>query len=917
LSPESPHASIQTTPHVVKKSSAGTSLVIVESPTKAKTIKGFLPDGFVVEASVGHVRDLPPSADEIPASVKGEKWARLGIDIENDFAPLYVVPQAKREQVRKLKKLLEDAKEVYLATDEDREGESISWHLVEVLAPDVPMKRLVFHEITKEAIQHALAHPRDLDRGMVEAQETRRLVDRLYGYEVSPILWRKIGPGLSAGRVQSVAIRLIVERERARLAFRRATYWDLVGTFAARSDSAGGAKTPFQAELVSVGGKRVASGRDFDADTGLLKNGSDALWLDEGGAQALITELSSAKWAVDSVESKPYTERPGPPFTTSTLQQEANRKLRMSARQTMQAAQRLYENGFITYMRTDSTTLSDQALEQTRKQIASMYGKNYLPSEPRRYKTKVKNAQEAHEAIRPSGDFKSPEDVARAVGRDEARVYELIWKRTMACQMEDARGQRVTLKVRGGRALMQTTGKTIEFPGFLRAYVEGADDPDAELADKETVLPSVVPGQALDCAELAAKDHTTQPPARYTEASLVKELEANGVGRPSTYAATIDTIVRRDYVTKDGNALVPTFTAFAVVGLLEQHFEKLVDVAFTARMEDDLDRISLGEMASTPYLKRFYFGEDGNSATGLKDLVGQEIDARTVCTLPLGKDTEGREITIRVGKYGPYLERGEDRANIPDGLPPDELTLAKAMELFEKDTGPQQLGVHPENGKPIFLKVGRFGPYVQCGDKDDEEKPKMKSLLPGMVPQEVDLATALRLLSLPRTVGVNPANNEPILADLGRYGPYLRCGSDTRSLKDPSEIFGLDLDGALAVLATEKKGRGRSVEVLRELGANPEGVAVKLLAGRYGPYVSDGETNASVPKDREAESVQLPDALEWLAARKAAGPSKKKRSRKAAAGGAAATKKASKKAAKKATKKAAKRATKKAAGEAS
>jgi DNA topoisomerase-1 len=895
---------------VVKKSAEGTSLVIVESPTKAKTIKGFLPPGFVVEASVGHVRDLPPSADEIPASVKGEKWARLGIDIENDFAPLYVVPQSKREQVRKLKKLLEDAKEVYLATDEDREGESISWHLVEVLAPDVPLKRLVFHEITREAIENALLHPRELDHGLVQAQETRRLLDRLYGYEVSPILWRKIGPGLSAGRVQSVAVRLIVQRERERLAFHRATYWDLVGTFAARA----GQRTPFTAELVSVGGKRVASGRDFDPDTGLLKDASDALWLDESAAGALIAELRTANWVVDALESKPFTERPGPPFTTSTLQQEANRKLRLSARQTMQAAQRLYESGYITYMRTDSTSLSEQALTNARRQIEAMYGRDYLPSEPRRYRTKVKNAQEAHEAIRPAGDFKTPEEVARAVGRDEARVYELIWKRTMACQMADAKGQRVTLKVRGGRALMQTSGKTIEFPGFLRAYVEGADDPDAELADKETVLPNVAAGQALDCTELAAKDHTTQPPARYTEASLVKELEASGVGRPSTYAATIDTIVRREYVTKDGNALVPTFTAFAVVGLLERHFEKLVDVDFTARMEDDLDRISLGEMASTPYLRRFYFGENG-ADRGLKDLVAQEIDARTACTLPLGRDGEGREITVRVGKYGPYLERGEDRASIPEGLPPDELTLAKAVELFEKDTGPQQLGVHPESGKPIFLKSGRFGPYVQCGDKDDEEKPKMKSLLPGMVPQEVDLETALRLLSLPRTVGVNPANGEPVLADLGRYGPYLRCGSETRSLKDPAEIFALDLDGALAVLATEKKGGRRGAEVLRELGATAEGVLVKLLAGRYGPYVSDGTTNASVPKEREADTVTLEDAVGWLAARAAAGPARKKRTRKASADGAAkATKKtASKKVAKKASKKVAKKAAKKAA----
>ncbi|MEZ5977298.1 MAG: type I DNA topoisomerase [Planctomycetota bacterium] len=885
---------------MVKKNADGITLVIVESPTKAKTITGFLPKGYVVEASVGHVRDLPTSAKEIPASHKGEKWARLGIDIDNDFAPLYVVPQSKKEQVRKLKDLVKQADEIYLATDEDREGESISWHLMEVLQPKVKPKRLVFHEITREAIHEALEHPRDLHEGLVQAQETRRLLDRLYGYEVSPILWKKIGPGLSAGRVQSVAVRLIVQRERERKSFRRATYWDLVGSFAAPQGR-------FDATLVTVDGKRVASGRDFDPDTGLLSAGSNALWIDEAGAQSLIDELRDVAWSVESIESKPFTERPSPPFTTSTLQQESNRKLRLSARDTMRAAQRLYESGFITYMRTDSTTLSEQALGHTREQIERLYGKDYLPAEPRRYKTKVQNAQEAHEAIRPAGDFRTPDDVRKQVGADEARVYELIWKRTMACQMADAKGHRVTLKVKGGRAVMQTSGKTIDFPGFLRAYVEGADDPEAELADKETVLPAVTAGQSVDCEKLVAKDHTTQPPARYTEASLVKELESNGVGRPSTYASIIDTILRREYVVKQSNALVPTFTAFAVVGLLERHFENLVDVEFTARMESDLDRVSLGEIESTPYLRSFYFG---NGQPGLKDLLVQEIDPREACTLPLGEDEQGRTINVRVGRYGPYLERGDERASIPEGTPPDEITLEHATLLLERGSGPQELGTHPESGEPVFLKSGRFGPYVQLGTGDDGEKPKMKSLFPGMVPEEVDLETALRLLSMPRTVGTHPENGEPILADLGRYGPYLRCGSETRSLQTPEQIFAIDVDEALKILATEKRGGRRGTpEVLKDLGAEDGGEPVKLLKGRYGPYVTDGTTNASLPKDREPDGVTLAEAREWLAARAAAGPRKKKRSAKKTS-----TKKTAKKAAKKATKKAAgKKTAKKAA----
>jgi DNA topoisomerase-1 len=846
--------------------------VIVESPTKAKTISGFLPEGYLVEASVGHVRDLPPSAKEIPEAYRGQAWARLGIDIEQGFTPLYIIPEAKKKQVKKLRDLLKGASAVYLATDEDREGESISWHLREVLEPKVPVKRMVFHEITREAIRKALEEPRDLDLGLVQAQETRRILDRLYGYELSPILWRKIGPGLSAGRVQSVAVRLIVLRERERQRFVRAGYWDLLGRF----EPAG--RASFEAELTSLGGKRLATGRDFDPSTGKPTSAS-VLWLDEAAARQLQERLQRSSFRVTKLETKPYTERPQPPFTTSTLQQEANRKLRLTSRAAMQAAQRLYENGFITYMRTDSTSLSGEAIASARARIAELYGADYLPKAPRAYKTKVKNAQEAHEAIRPSSEFRRPEDVRNQLGLDEFRLYELIWKRTMACQMEDARGSRLSLEAGDGEAVFQASGKTIEFPGFLRAYVEGADDPDAELADKEIVLPSVQVGEALRLERLDAKGHTTQPPPRFTEASLVKELENNGVGRPSTYAMIIETILQRQYVTKEKGALVPSFMAFAVVGLLERYFAHLVDVAFTARMEDDLDRISLGQRESLPYLQHFYFGAGrdlgGSSEQGLKDLLGAEIDARDICTLPLGKDAAGQAINVRIGRYGPFLERGEERASIPEGLAPDELTVERAVQLLERGAGPTELGQDPASGRKVYVKAGRFGPYVQLGENGEE--PKMKSLLPGMLPEEVTLEQALRLLTLPRLVGPD-LEGEPIYADFGRYGPYIKRGSDTRSLESPEQIFEIEVPAALEVLAKEKRGGfSRSApKVLRELGPSPKGPAVKLLAGRYGPYVTDGETNASLPKGLPAEQCSLEQALELLAARAASGGGRKK-----------------------------------------
>jgi len=871
----------------------GKALVIVESPAKARTISKFLDRNYIVESSIGHIRDLPSSAKEIPPKLKKEKWARLGIDIDNDFEPLYVVPPEKKKHVSKLKSLLADVDEIYLATDEDREGESISWHLCEVLKPKVPRRRLVFHEITREAITEALSNLRDIDDRLVEAQETRRLLDRLYGYGVSPVLWKKIKHGLSAGRVQSVAVRIIVERERHRRRFVTATYWDLVATFTPHSGP------EFRASLTRLGDKRLPSGKDFDEKTGQLKAGiaKDIVLLDEAAATDLRARLARAQWRAEKIERRPYTTRPAPPFTTSTLQQEANRKLGMTARRTMQAAQRLYENGYITYMRTDSVTLAEQAISRVRELVGDLYGSEYVPDEAKRYKTKVKNAQEAHEAIRPSTEFHRPEELAGKVKGDELRLYELVWKRTVACQMREARGHRITLQVTDGDAIFQTSGKTIDFPGFLRAYVEGADDPEAELADKETILPDLEVGDSLSCKDLESKDHTTQPPARFTEASLVKELEANGVGRPSTYATIIDTIQRREYVFKRSNALVPTFTAFAVVQLMERFFEHLVDIEFTAKMEQDLDRISVGERDGLPYLEEFYFGaaggsEDSNGSpavsaasagdVGLVDLLKKEIDARESCTLGLGEDEEGRQINIRVGRYGPYLERGEDRASIPDDTAPDELTMEKAQEILRTGATDTEIGQDPQTGNPIYVKVGRYGPYVQVGENDDR---KMKSLPDGMEVPEVTLAIALKLLELPRSLGTHPdMEDSEVVVDLGRYGPYIKCGSESRSLKEDDDLFTIDLDRALALLREEKKGgwRGRTTaKVLKDLGM-PEGseTPIRLLSGRYGPYVTDGETNASLPRGSDPEQLTIQQAVELIEARRAAGPSKKKKKKK-------------------------------------
>lgn len=863
-----------------KSSTADTkSLVIVESPAKARTIGKYLGRSFHVEASIGHIRDLPSGRKEVPDKYKKEDWAYLGVNVREGFAPVYIVPPGKRQQVSKLKQALAQAKDLYLATDEDREGEAISWHLCEVLKPKVPVKRLVFHEITKEAIHDALTNPRDIDEALVRAQEARRILDRLYGYDVSQLLWKKVGRGLSAGRVQSVAVRLIVERERERIAFKSATYWDLEARFATAAGE------EFSAELVTVDGRRIPVGKDFDATTGELKDPS-LLWLNEQQARELAQRLCSGEFRIGSVESKPYRESPSAPFTTSTMQQEANRKLGFTARRTMTAAQSLYENGHITYMRTDSTTLAKVAIDAARDLVRAEYGPEYLPSQARSYESKVKNAQEAHEAIRPAGHpFELPEALRGELSSDEFRLFELIWKRTIASQMEDARGHRTAILVEGGGATFRVSGKTIDFPGFLRAYVEGSDNPQAELADRETILPAVQEGQKVSCRDMSPLDHTTQPPARYTEASLTRKLEEMGIGRPSTYASIIDTIQARDYVFKKGSALVPTWIAFAVTRLLEDHLAALVDYQFTAQMEDYLDAISRREAEQIDYLQQFYFG---NGKPGLRDQVDakeKEIDPRLLSRFYLGRPDSGPnqdEIYVRVGKFGPFLEQGERKASIPTDLPPDELTLDLAVDLLDRGQAAEEpLGICPHTHKPIFLKTGRYGPYVQLGASGDDEKPKFASLLGGMLPQDVTLDLALQLLALPRTLGNHPETHEPVTAHNGRFGPFIKCGSETRSL--PAEISLLDvtLEQALGLLSQPKqRGRIRSAprEPLKVFDPSPvTKQPVKLLDGRYGPYVTDGETNASLPRGVPPDQLTFQDALQLIADRAAHGGEKRKR----------------------------------------
>ncbi|RMB78326.1 type I DNA topoisomerase [Rhodococcus sp. SBT000017] len=947
-------------------------LVIVESPTKAKKIAPYLGSNYVVEASVGHIRDLPRGAADVPAKYKGEPWARLGVDVDHDFEALYVVSPEKKGKVAELKSLLKDADELYLATDPDREGEAIAWHLLETLNPKIPVRRMVFHEITKPAILAAAADTRDLDQDLVDAQETRRILDRLYGYEVSPVLWKKVMPKLSAGRVQSVATRIVVQRERERMAFRSAEYWDISATLDAGAEAA---PRSFGARLVNVDGNRVAAGRDFGAD-GKLK--SDAVTvLDEPRARRLAEALEGVDLTVASAEDKPYTRKPYPPFMTSTLQQEAARKLRFSSERTMRVAQRLYENGYITYMRTDSTTLSASAISAARTQATELYGPEYVHPSPRQYTRKVKNAQEAHEAIRPSGDvFQTPGQLHSALQTDEFRLYELIWQRTVASQMADVRGTTLTLRITGTvgtgeECTFSASGRTITFAGFLKAYVESVDDQaGGQSDDAESRLPALVQGQAVTATQLDPDGHTTNPPARFTEASLIKTLEELGIGRPSTYSSIIKTILDRGYVYKRGSALVPSWVAFSVVALLEAHFGRLVDFDFTAGMEDDLDAIAGGRERRGNWLQSFYFGGDTGAegsvarSGGLKKMVGQnleEIDARTINSIRLFDDSEGREIHVRVGRYGPYLERmvkNDDdpdgdpisqRANLPDDLPPDELTIDFAEKLFATPQEGRKLGVDPLTGHDIVAKEGRFGPYVteilpepepeptppepdivpvpsgNDGDggggvktavkkaaakkapakkaaakKATGPKPRTGSLLKSMDLATITLEDALKLLSLPRVVGVDPESKEEILAQNGRYGPYLKKGTDSRSLADEDQMFTVTLEEALKIYA-EPKRRGRQGEAkppLRELGVDPISEKPMVIKdGRFGPYVTDGETNASLRKDDEVESITDDRASELLADRRARGPVKKKApAKKAAAKKAPAKKAAAKKA---------------------
>jgi DNA topoisomerase I len=896
--------------------------VIVESPTKARKLAGYLGSRYIVESSRGHIRDLPRAAADVPAKFKSEPWARLGVNVDADFEPLYIISPEKKSTVSELKGLLKDVDELYLATDGDREGEAIAWHLMETLKPRIPVKRMVFHEITEPAILEAAENPRDLDIDLVDAQETRRILDRLYGYEVSPVLWKKVAPKLSAGRVQSVATRIIVQRERDRMAFRSAAYWDIVAKLDASVSDPKAQPPTFTARLTSVDGLRVATGRDFDSLGTLRKGGAvsqEVTVLDEASATALATGLRGAQLSVASVEEKPYTRRPYAPFMTSTLQQEAGRKLRFSAERTMSIAQRLYENGYITYMRTDSTTLSESAINAARTQARQLYGAEYVSPSPRQYTRKVKNAQEAHEAIRPAGEtFATPDAVRRELDGDEFRLYELVWQRTVASQMADARGTTLSLRIAGAsrdqQVVFSATGRTITFPGFLKAYVETVDElAGGEADDAERRLPHLTEGQRLDALELTPDGHATNPPARYTEASLVKALEELGIGRPSTYSSIIKTIQDRGYVYKKGSALVPSWVAFAVTGLLEQHFGRLVDYDFTAAMEDELDAIASGSEQRTNWLNNFYFGGDHGvpdsvaRSGGLKKLVGvnlEGIDAREVNSIKLFDDAQGRPVYVRVGKNGPYLERtvtgdnGEptpQRANLNDSLTPDELILEVAEELFATPQEGRVLGVDPETGHEIVAKDGRYGPYVteilpkpdddgeadqgaKKGKKPTGPKPRTGSLLRSMDLQTVTLEDALKLLTLPRVVGVDPASGEEITAQNGRYGPYLKRGTDSRSLTTEDQMFTITLDEALKIYS-EPKRTGRqsaSAPPLRELGTDPaSGKPMVVRDGRFGPYVTDGETNASLRKGDDVVSITDERAAELLADRRARGPAKR------------------------------------------
>ncbi len=848
------------------------TLVIVESPTKARTIRNYLPSNYRVEASMGHVRDLPPSAEEIPEKYKGQKWANLGVNVDSEFEPIYVVPKDKKKTVKELKDALKEADELVLATDEDREGESISWHLLELLKPKVPTKRMIFHEITPEAIRKAIDNCRNIDEQLVRSQETRRILDRLYGYTLSPVLWKAIAWGLSAGRVQSVAVRLLVNRERQRLAFKQGGYWDLKANLEHTKKS-------FESKLVSLGGTKIATGSDFDENTGQIAEGRNVALLDEAQAEALKERLQDKPWTVTNIDERAVNRKPSPPFTTSTLQQEANRKLRLGTKQTMRIAQNLYEQGFITYMRTDSVHLSDEAIAAARSCVENMYGSEYLSPQPRQYTTKSKGAQEAHEAIRPAGKtFRTPQETG--LSDQEFRVYDLIWKRTVACQMADSRQTHITVNLQVEDAGFRSNGKRIDFPGFLRAYVEGSDDPEAALEDQEMPLPALKQGDHPTCQEIEAVGHETQPPARFTEASLVKTLESEGIGRPSTYASIISTIADRKYAKLQNNSLIPTFTAFAVTCLLEKYFNEFVDVKFTARMEQTLDDISTGEANWLPYLREFFSGESGLD-TQIKEQEAQ-IDPKLARTIELENLDTNSDLTYRicVGKFGAYIEaeNGDDviKASIPEDLTPSDLDPEQIEKLLKQKTeGPKELGIHPEKNEPIYIMTGRYGPYVQFGDEVEgsKKKPKRASLPKGVGMDDVTLEMAVGLLSLPRHLGVHPDTGCKIQTNLGRFGPYVvhdqgKEGKDYRSLKADDDVLTITLERALELLAQPKAKRGsraKAAPPLKDLGKHPEdGEAVGIFNGKYGPYVKHGKVNASLPKDKAIEDVTLEQALELL-----------------------------------------------------
>lgn len=890
LSPEKP-AAPKTKATRAKTPGNGSALVIVESPTKAKTIRKFLPKNFIVEASVGHVRDLPQSAADIPKEVKDEEWAKIGVNVDKDFEPLYVIPKGKFKVISDLRAKLKQVDALYLATDEDREGESISWHLTELLKPKVPVKRMVFHEITKAAIEHALTDTREIDFRLVRAQETRRILDRLVGYTVSPLIWKKIAFGLSAGRVQSSALRMIVDRERERIAFRRAKYWDLQATVS-ETKAKDPIKEGFDAKLHSVAGRRIATSKDFDETTGKLLEGKEVLLLDGKDSAALLERVKKGAWKVIAIEERPISSKPSPPFITSTLQQEGNRKLGLSSRETMRMAQQLYEEGLITYMRTDSPTLSTQAVAAARDAVKELYGEKYLPAEPRTYASKDKQAQEAHEAIRPAGsEFTHPDKTGLSgKARD---LYELIWMRTVACQMVDAQKKSVTVKIEAADAVFNATGSTIIFPGYLRAYVEGSDDPSAALADKETILPPLKQGDTLKLVAVDSLEHETQPPARFTEASIVRELEKVGIGRPSTYASIISTLIDRDYVRKNGNALIPSFTGIAVTQLLVKHFNHLVDAKFTSEMERSLDEIAGGTKEYLPYLQAFFLGKDGLRAQiASKDKGIDPGESRTL-DLPHLKGVD-----VKIGRYGAYVVQPgikgaeEIHASIPEDIAPADLTAEKIAEIIEISAqGPKPIGEDPKTKQSIFCLTGRFGPYVQLGPtpeltpeqaKETDKKkikammaelpkPRRASVPKGVDPREVTIEQALKWLSLPRELGTHPETKTPVLANNGRFGPYVQNGTDYRSLKKEDDVYTVTFERAMELLMQPKQGRA-SAKVLKELGPHPEDQKpIQILEGKFGPYVKHKSTSASIPKDQAPESVTVEQALELLKARKAMG----------------------------------------------